>query len=67
MEDRISDKEDAPMTQGQFQELRDLMYKQLNKMDNFEDQLHQVKRDINTIAKNTGHERDTRGQLRKSA
>ena len=67
MEDRMSHKEDAPMTQGQFQELRDLMYKQLNKMDNFEDQLHQVKRDINTIAKNTGHERDTRGQLRKSA
>ena len=58
---------DAPMTQGQFQELRNLMHKQLNKMDDFEDSLTQVKRDINTIAKNTGHERDRRGQLKKTA
>ena len=58
---------DAPMTQGQFQELRNLMHRQLNKMDDFEDSLNQVKRDINTIAKNTGHERDRRGQLKKTA
>ena len=56
-----------PMTQGQFQTLRDLMYKQINKMDNFENELRQVKRDVNTIAKNTGHMRDQQGQLRKTA
>ena len=59
--------EDAPMTQGQFQTLRNLMYRQLNKMDSFENELRQVKRDVNTIAENTGHERDTHGQLRKTA
>lgn len=56
-----------PMTQGHFQTLRNMMRKQLNKMDNFQDQLSQVKRDVNTIAKNTGHERDAQGQLRKIA
>ena len=57
---------DAPMTQGQFQELRDMMRKQLNKMDDFQDELNQVKRDVNTIARNTEHERDATGQLRKA-
>lgn len=66
--------ENAPMTQGQFQTLRDMMQRQLNKMDNFEDHLNQIKRDVsqlkkdvNTIAKNTRHKRDTEGQLRKTA
>lgn len=30
-------------------------------------QLTQVTRDINTLAENTGHERDRRGQLKKTA
>ena len=38
------------MTQGQFQTLRDLMDRQLNKMDDFQEELSQVKRDVNTIA-----------------
>ena len=61
------EKQDVPMTQGQFQTLRDLMHRQLNKMDNFEDELRQVKRDVNTITKNTGHQRDAKGQLRKAS
>ena len=52
---------DAPMTQGQFQLLHDLVRRQMNKMDNFENSLNEVKRDVrdikrdvNTIAENTG-------------
>ena len=66
--------EKAPMTQGQFQTLRDMMQRQLTKMDDFEDDLNQIKRDVrqlkknvNTIAKNTEHARDADGQLRKAS
>ena len=52
-----------PITQGQFHTLRNLMHQQLNKMDNFENELRQVKRDVNIIAKNTGHKRNHQGQL----
>ena len=63
----MNHEQEAPMTQGQFQTLRNLMHRQLSKMDDFQDELSQVKRDVNTIAKNTGHDRDAQGRLRKTA
>jgi hypothetical protein len=56
---------DAPMTQGQFQILHDLMKKVDRNVDNFQNDMSQMKRDINTLAKGVDYERDTKGQLRK--
>ena len=37
------------------------------RLDTIEERLENVENDVNTIAKNTEHERDERGQLQKTA
>ena len=62
---------DAPATKGEIRALKqtilDLHRETHRKLDNLTNDMNQVKRDVNTIAENTGHTRDSKEQLRKSA
>lgn len=57
----------APMTQGQFHQLHSLMLQTDRKVDNLQNDMSQLKRDINVIANEIGLKRDDRDQLRKIA
>ena len=59
------DNRDAPMTQGQFQTLRDMMQRQLNKMDNFENDLNQVKRDVRHLQTDMAEVKEDVSQLKE--
>ena len=54
-----------------YTELRKLIINGFNevnrRLNNVEERLDNIENDVNTIAKNTDHERDERGQLQKTA
>ena len=55
--------QDRPLTRGDLQTILNAIRNTDNKIDRIQDSLSQVKRDVNTIATNTGHTRDQKGQL----
>ena len=57
----------APMTDGQFQTLHNLMRKIDGKLDNFQGDISQIKRDVKVISETLMLERDSKGQLRKAS
>ena len=62
---------DRPLTKGDLQTILDAIRNGNrdtdNKLDEMQEDLNQVKQDVDTIAKNTAHTRDRKGQLRKTA
>lgn len=61
----------APATKGEIRSLKqtilELHRETQQKLDVLIDDVNQLKRDVNTLAENTGHSRDKKGQLRKTA
>ena len=66
---------DKPLTKGDLQTILDHITSERRKGDNYvnqklgevNDRLDSIEDDVSTIAQNTGHKRDRKGQLRKSA
>lgn len=65
------DREDAPLTHGEFLKLHELLLQMRRdnerNYNDLKEGMSQIQRDVNTIATNTGHTRTGKGQLKKTA